>query len=64
MAGVVGFEPTFQAPKTRVLTVGRYPNVITTLVFIRNPTKCISLARQMLHKLHQEQELLKFVRLQ
>ena len=32
MAGVVGFEPTFQAPKTRVLTVGRYPNVITTLV--------------------------------
>ena len=26
LAGAVGFEPTFQAPKTRVLTVGRYPN--------------------------------------
>ena len=31
MAGIVGLEPTFQAPKTRVLTVGRYPNVLATL---------------------------------
>ena len=27
--------------------------------FVRNSIKCISLAKQMLHKLHQEQELLK-----
>ena len=27
VAGVEGFEPSLQAPKTRVLTIGRYPKV-------------------------------------
>lgn len=26
LAGILGFEPRLQAPKTRVLTTGRYPN--------------------------------------